>query len=48
MTAINERAIYISSIYRETGVSECQDFEIRFNPSIKLDNNQKHEVGLDR
>ena len=44
-----ERAIHISSIDRvKAGVSECEDFVIKFNPSIQLDINQRHEVAVDQ
>ena len=49
MSESNERAIYISSVDRvRAGVSECEDFVIKFNPSIQLDINQKHEVAVDQ
>ena len=49
MSRIIERAIDISSVERErSGVSKCEDFVIKFNPSIQLDKNQKHEIALDQ
>ena len=44
-----ERAIYISSVDRQkSGVSKCQDFVIKFTPSIELDSNRKHEVAVNK
>ena len=49
MSQIIERAVYISSVDRErSGVSKCEDFVIKFNPSIQLDDKQKHEMALDQ
>ena len=43
-----ERAIHIASVDRvKSGISKCEDFVIKFNPSIQLDINQKHEVAVD-
>ena len=44
-----ERAIHISSINREKrGTSRPGDFTIKFNPSLKLDPEKKHQLALDR
>ena len=46
---MQERAIHISSINREKrGVSRPGDFTIKFNPSLKLDPEKKHQLALDR
>ena len=46
---MEERAIHISSINREKrGTSGPGDFTIKFNPSLKLDPDMKHELALDR
>ena len=46
---MEERAIHISSINREKrGTSRPGDFTIKFNPSLKLDPDKKHELALDR
>ena len=46
---MEERAIHISSINREKrGTSRPGDFTIKFNPSMKLDPDKKHELALDR
>ena len=43
------RAIHISSVDREkSGVSKCEDFVIKFTPSLYLDTNMKHEVAVDQ
>ncbi|CAH3133669.1 unnamed protein product [Porites lobata] len=42
-------AIHISSINREKrGTSKPGDFTIKFNPSLKLDPEKKHQLALDR
>ena len=46
---MEERAIHISSINREKrGTSRPGDFTIKFNPSLKLDPEKKHQLALDR
>ena len=46
---MEERAIHISSINREKrGTSKPGDFTIKFNPSLKLDPEKKHQLALDR
>ena len=46
---MEERAIHISSINREKrGTNRPGDFTIKFNPSLKLDPDKKHELALDR
>ena len=46
---MEERAIHISSINREKrGTSRPGDFTIKFNPSLKLDPDKKHQLALDR
>ena len=46
---MEERAIHISSINREKrGTSRPGDFTIKFNPSVKLDPEMKHQLALDR
>ena len=46
---MEERAIHISSINREKrGTSKPGDFTIKFNPSLKLDTEKKHQLALDR
>ena len=46
---MEERAIHISSINREKrGISRPGDFTIKFNPSLKLDPEMKHQLALDR
>ena len=46
---MEERAIHISSINREkSGTSTPGDFTIKFNPSLKLDPEMKHQLALDR
>ena len=46
---MEERAIHISSINREKrGTSRPGDFTIKFNPSLKLDTDKKHQLALDR
>ena len=46
---MEERAIHISSINREKrGTSRPGDFTIKFNPSLKLNPDMKHELALDR
>ena len=46
---MEERAIHISSINREKrGTSRPGDFTIKFNPSLKLDPEMKHQLALDR
>ena len=46
---MEERAIHISSINREKrGTSRPGDFTIKFNPSMKLNPDKKHELALDR
>ena len=44
-----ERAIHISSVERENfGVSECENFSIKFTPPIELDANRSYEVAVDK
>ena len=44
-----ERAIHISSVDREkSGVSKCEDFVIKFTPSLQLDTKMKHQVAVDQ
>ena len=46
---MEERAIHISSINREKrGTSRPGDFTIKFNSSLKLDPEKKHQLALDR
>ena len=46
---MEERAIHISSFNREKrGTSKPGDFTIKFNPSLKLDPDKKHQLALDR
>ena len=46
---MEERAIHISSIKSEKrGTSRPGDFTIKFNPSLKLDPEMKHQLALDR
>ena len=46
---MEERAIHISSINREKrGTSRPGDFTIKFNPSLKLNPEKKHQLALDR
>ena len=46
---MQEQAIHISSINREKrGTSRPGDFTIKFNPSLKLDPEMKHQLALDR
>ena len=46
---MEERAIHISSVNREKrGTNRPGDFTIKFNPSLKLDPDIKHELALDR
>ncbi|CAH3116152.1 unnamed protein product, partial [Porites lobata] len=46
---MEERAIHISSINREKrGTSRPGDFTIKFNPSLELDPEKKHQLALDR
>ena len=44
-----ERAIHISSINRvKVGKRKAEDFVIKFNPILKLANNMKHDLAVDR
>ena len=44
---MEERAIHISSINRkQRGKSRPGDFTIKFNPSLKLDPEMKHQLAL--
>ena len=46
---MNERAIHISSVKRETiGTNKSHDFIVRFNPPLSLDPEMKHYLALDR
>ena len=46
---MEERAIHISSVNRENfGINRPDDFNIKFNPSLKLDPEKKHKLALDR
>ncbi|CAH3166546.1 unnamed protein product [Porites lobata] len=49
LNKMEERAIHISSINREKrGTSKPGDFTIKFNPSLKLNPEKKHQLALDR
>ena len=44
-----ERAIHISSVDRvKSGISKCEDFVIKFTPSLNLDTKMRHEVAIDQ
>ena len=46
---MEEQAIHISSTHREKfGTSKPGDFNIKFNPSLKLDSEKKNQLALDR
>ena len=46
---MTKQPIHISSTNREKyGVSKPGDFNIKFNPSLKLDPEKKHQLALDR
>ena len=46
---MNESAIHISSVKREKiGVNKPHDFQVKFNPPLKLDPEFKHFLALDR
>ena len=46
---MTERAIHISSINRvKVGKSKAKDFVIKFNPVLKIRDNMKHDLVLDR
>ena len=43
-----ERNIHISSINRVKVGKKAEDFVIQFNPILKLENNMKHDLAVDR
>ena len=46
---MQERAIHISSVDRQKiGKNKAEDFIIRFDPVLKLQNNMTHELGMDK
>ena len=46
---MTERAIHISSVNRvKVGKSKAEDFVIKFNPVLKLSDDMRHELALDR
>ena len=46
---MTEREIHISSVNRvKVGKSKAEDFVIKFNPILKLANNMKHDLAVDR
>ena len=46
---MEKRAIHISSVNREkVGISRPDNFNIKFNPSLKLNPEKKHKLALDR
>ena len=46
---MQERAIHISSVDRQkTGRNKAEDFIIKFDPVLKLQNNMTHEIALDK
>ena len=45
---MQERAIHISSVDRQKiGQNKAEDFIIKFDPVLKLQNNMTHELALD-
>ena len=46
---MQERAIYISSVERQkSGRNNAEEFIIKFDPMLKLQNDMKHEMALDK
>ena len=46
---MQERAIHISSVKRQKiGQNKAEDFIIKFDPVLKLQNNMTHEIALDK
>ena len=46
---MTERAIHISSVNRvKVGKSKAEDFVIKFNPVLKLSDDMRHELAVDR
>ena len=46
---MQERAIHISSVDRQKiGKNEAEDFIIKFDPVLKLQNNMTHELAMDK
>ena len=46
---MEERAIHISSVNRQKiGKSKAEDFIIKFNPVLKLENNMTHKLAMDK
>ena len=46
---MQETAIYISSVDRQKiGKNKAEDFIIRFDPVLKLQNNMTYELGMDK
>ena len=46
---MQERAIHISSVDRQKiGQNKAEDFIIKFDPVLKLQNNMTHEIALDK
>ena len=46
---MRERAIHISSVDRQKiGTNKAEDFIIKFDPVLKLQNNMTHELALDK
>ena len=46
---MQERAIHISSVNRQKiGRNKAEDFIIKFDPVLKLQNNMTHEIALDK
>ena len=46
---MQERAIHISSVDRQKiGKNKAEDFTIKFNPVLKIQNNMTHKLALDK
>ena len=46
---MQERAIHISSVNRQKiGQNKAEDFIIKFDPVLKLQNDMTHEIALDK
>ena len=46
---MQERAIHISSVDRQKiGKNKAEDFIIKFDPLLKLQNNMTHKLALDK
>ena len=46
---MQERAIHISSVDRQkVGQNKAEDFIIKFDPVLKLQNNMTHEIALNK